>query len=142
MHTRTMIASLMTVAVSLFASSCGNGLRTPPASWSGHDAVIDEVEEWLASREHAHFELGEVTKHEYGVNIELLFTDKRYQQRQQQLIALVHHVSMEAGVPGRVAGWVMDQEDLDMVVGDVVEFGYSKELGYDAPTLRTSEPLE
>ena len=46
---------------------------------------------------------------------------------------LVQTISTKAGIPGRVAGSYFDKEDPHRMIGLVLEFGYSREVGYDQP---------
>jgi len=46
---------------------------------------------------------------------------------------VVSSVATQCGVPGRVAGEYRDPNDRQRTVGEILEFGYSPEVGYDHP---------
>jgi len=46
---------------------------------------------------------------------------------------LVHRVREKTGLPGRTAGHLMDPETGRTLIAVILEFGYSREVGYDHP---------
>lgn len=63
----------------------------------------------------------------------LVYQVKDIQPHWSQLETLVRSVKRECSVPGRVAGEHLDPADHSHIIGAVIEFGYSPEVGYRHP---------
>jgi len=57
--------------------------------------------------------------------------DAMTRERWAVLEGVVGAVAAATGLPGRVAGHYLDPSDTQRIVGHTLQFGYSKEVGYD-----------
>src|SRR5262245_58015089 len=63
----------------------------------------------------------------------LVYQVKDFDSHWTQLETLVRSVKRECSVPGRVSGSNLDPADHSHIIGAVIEFGYSAEVGYRDP---------
>jgi hypothetical protein len=76
-------------------------------------------------------ELGEFKTKTWICEAVLLHKVKDMKPYWSKIEEVVNTVSAQCKVPGRAAGWYADPHDPQRFIGTTVQFGYSREVGYD-----------
>jgi len=76
-------------------------------------------------------ELGDFKVKEWICQAVLLHKVKDIMPHWNKITEVVNSVAKKCHVPGRAAGYYIDPQDPQRMIGTTIEFGYSTEVGYD-----------